>query len=37
MPGTAVKLGAAQQVLPLHRIVEEVLSGQRVGVVKAAG
>ena len=25
MPGTAVKLGSAQQVLPLHRIAQEVL------------
>jgi two-component system chemotaxis response regulator CheB len=26
MPGTAVRMGAAQQVLPLHRIPQEVLA-----------
>jgi two-component system chemotaxis response regulator CheB len=39
MPGTAVRLGAAQQVLPLHRIAEAILhlAAERAGHLAANG
>ena len=36
MPGTAVRLGAAQQVLPLQRLPEELLQHATEGSSKAA-
>jgi two-component system chemotaxis response regulator CheB len=36
MPGTAVRMGAAQQVLPLHRIPDEVLARSAEGATGKA-